>query len=155
MCIYIYIYNVYIHVYIYIYIHNLVCENCTVLERAQRPRSWEPTCHAGRTIMECSGRHRRINCRNGIFRSKSRPRRFQEGVRNLTEPAEAKRGEPFNSGTGRNLTRKRTRATTRPKNTGRTASNRGEIQSEPNRTKPVEPTEPNRNRTEPNRTVRN
>ena len=32
---------------------------------------------------------------------------LQEGIRNRTEPAEPNRTEPFNSGTGRNLTRKR------------------------------------------------
>ena len=33
---------------------------------------------------------------------------IQEGTRNRTEPAEPKRTEPFNSGTGRNRTRNRT-----------------------------------------------
>ena len=44
-----------------------------------------------------------------------------------TEPNRPNRAEPINSATGRNRTRNRTepdRATTRPKNAGRTASNR-------------------------------
>ena len=60
--------------------------------------------------------------------------------------------EPFHSGTGRNRTRIRTKpngATTRAKRNGRTASNRDNCLSEPNRTEPINSWKW-RNRTEPN-----
>ena len=72
-----------------------------------------------------------------------------------TEPNRPKRTEPVNSGTGRNRTRNRTepdRATTRPKNAGRTASNRENSFSEPNQTEPINfRKSPEAKRTEPNR----
>ena len=80
----------------------------------------------------------------------------QGGLRNQTEPAKPKRIEAFDSGTGRNRTRKRTEPNrTKPrrvrKTAGRTASNREQSFSESNRTEPII-FRIVRNRTESNRT---
>ena len=57
-----------------------------------------------------------------------------------SEPNRPNRTEPFNYGTGWNRTRNRTepdRATTRPKNAGQTASIQDKLNSETNRTEPI------------------
>ena len=79
---------------------------------------------------------------------------LQEGIRNRTEPAEPNWTKPFNSGTGRNRTRKRTEP-------NRTESRRvRKVQAEPrwtgkmqflNRTEPIN-FRKGRNRNESNRT---
>ena len=144
MCIYItYIYTYSIYIYIYI----------------EREREINKSPPKGRAEMLAGDSLRPP--RFSMATSRDCQTEQQAGIRNRTEPAEANPTESLNFGTGRNRTRgtepnrtepNRTepnRATTRPKNAGRTVSNRERYFPELNLTEPMNCPEPNR--IEPNR----
>ena len=119
---------IYIHIYIYIYVLYLYMCVCVSLSLyiyiyIERERD-----SMGSATIE------------GMFNPWPYNTTGRNKKPNRTELNRPNRTEPLNSGTGRNWTRKRTepdRATTRPKNAGRTASNRETTFSEPNRVEPM------------------